>query len=451
MKTPLNKVERLERMRENIARFPHLKRLPGVPHRDRKGLISICGFGPSLLDTWNEIKVKSCVMSTSGAHDFLISKGIIPKYHVETDAREHKVEFVRNSHPDVIYLINSHCHPKMFEILRNRKVIMWHGFTDDDAQNQIATLEEIEPGARLICGGTNVGMRAIVVARDLGYKRFELHGMDCSYRGDQQWAGQHFTIPHSAVKIEVEGRVFDTSDLMMQSTDDFFNQMRMLQGCSFRIYGDGLLEARMQMFMRDRQKALTQGWWRPVNFVLNDAIPAVVGAGLISEEYRAMNSELHKSIPAFGTSGAKRTAEVIALHREVGGSVLDYGCGKSALADSLPFPIWEYDPAIPGKNKASRPADLVVCTDVLEHIEPECLHAVLADLQRLTLRTGYLVISTIAAIKTLPDGRNAHLIQRSAAWWRDVIAEYFVVDKWEVLNGEVRAVVNPKIAERKAA
>ena len=256
-------------MRDNCARFkvPRLRQYSGI----RKELISICGFGPSLVDTYKEIK--GAVMSTSGAHDFLISKGVTPKYHVETDAREHKVEFVKNSHPDVTYLINSHCHPKMFETLAHRKVIMWHGFTDDDAANQIKCLEEIEPGCRLICGGTNVGMRAIVVARDLGYTRFELHGMDCCYRGEQQWAGEHFTIPHTAVKIDVEGRVFDTSDLMMQSTDDFFNQLYMLKNCSFKIYGDGLLEARMQMFMRNRDKALKMGWWTPVGFTLRKVDP----------------------------------------------------------------------------------------------------------------------------------------------------------------------------------
>ena len=253
MKTPLNKQERILRMRENAALFD-------IP-RLRPAMVSVCGFGPSLEDTWRDIDKESCVMTTSGAHDFLISRGVIPKYHVEMDAREHKVEFLRNSHPDVTYLIASTCHPKMFEALSNRTVVMWHGFTDDDAENQIKTLEEIEPGARVIAGGTNVGMRALVVARDLGFLRYELHGMDCSYRGDQQWAGEHFTAPHKAVKIEVDGRIFDTSDLMIQSANDFFSQLKMFNGCTFKIHGDGLLEARMQMFIRDKQKAMSKEWW----------------------------------------------------------------------------------------------------------------------------------------------------------------------------------------------
>lgn len=255
-------------MRENISRF----RVPRMQQsvEDRPPL-AICGFGPSLADTWPEIS--GDVMTTSGAHDFLIERGVIPKFHVETDPREHKVNFVRKSHPDVIYLINSQCHPTMFETLLDagRAVWMWHGFTDDDVANQVALLKEIEDGARLLAGGTNIGMRAIVVARDLNYTRFELHGMDCCYRGEEQWPGEHYTPKHPAVTIEVEGRQFKTSELMMQSTDDFFNQLHMLPHCSFRIHGDGLLEARMQMFMRNREKALHFGWWKPIDFTLKSA------------------------------------------------------------------------------------------------------------------------------------------------------------------------------------
>lgn len=239
---------------------PRLKVSPG-----HDALISICGYGPSLKDTWQD--VSNVVMSTSGAHDFLISKGIVPQFHVECDPRKHKLEFLRHPHKSVTYLINSQCHPEMFEALKGYNVVMWHGFTDDDARAQLELIESIEPGTRLLGGGTNVGMRGIIVAREMGFQRFELHGFDCCYT-DTQWAGEHYTEPHQTVKIKVEEREFETSPMMLQSTDDFFNQMNLLSGCSFKIYGDGLLEARMQMFLRNQFKATRPGWWTPVNFVL---------------------------------------------------------------------------------------------------------------------------------------------------------------------------------------
>ena len=60
---------------------------------------------------------------------------------------------------------------------------------------------------------------------------------------------------------------------------------------------------------------------------------------------------------------------------------------------------------------------MVACIDVLEHVEPQCLESVLDDLKRLTKRVGLFTVHTEPAKKTLPDGRNAHLIQQPPSWW----------------------------------
>ena len=55
--------------------------------------------------------------------------------------------------------------------------------------------------------------------------------------------------------------------------------------------------------------------------------------------------------------------------------------------------------------------------DVLEHIEPECLDAVLDHMARLTQKAILLTVTTIPAAKNLADGRNAHLIVEPPEWW----------------------------------
>jgi hypothetical protein len=139
---------------------------------------------------------------------------------------------------------------------------------------------------------------------------------------------------------------------------------------------------------------------------------------LISEEYRKQNQVLH-GLGDYGTRGAKWAGQVALLCRSMNTkSVLDYGAGQQTLAGALPeLNVQSYDPALPEISEAPDPADLVVCTDVLEHIEPECLEEVLNDIQCLAIRAVFLVIATRAAKKTLPDGRNAHLIQQPALWW----------------------------------
>jgi hypothetical protein len=155
---------------------------------------------------------------------------------------------------------------------------------------------------------------------------------------------------------------------------------------------------------------------------------------LISAEYKEMNRRMHEEMPGYGQRGSAWASYVTkALEDEGHASVLDYGAGKGTLKQALPdAPIFEYDPAIPGKDATPDPADLVLCTDVLEHIEPQHINAVMRDLARVTKRKLMFNICTVPAQKTLPDGRNAHILLKGPLWWRAKLAEHFQVASWGV-------------------
>lgn len=139
---------------------------------------------------------------------------------------------------------------------------------------------------------------------------------------------------------------------------------------------------------------------------------------LITDDYRQQNAQMHAK-GNYGVMGAKYAPMVRELASGTQAqTILDYGAGQCRLAGALPdLNVHCYDPAIPELAASPEPADLVTCTDVLEHIEPDCLDAVLDDLRRCTLRVAYLVVATRPAAKFLPDGRNAHLIQQPLEWW----------------------------------
>lgn len=153
---------------------------------------------------------------------------------------------------------------------------------------------------------------------------------------------------------------------------------------------------------------------------------------LITDEYKKQNESLHESNPAYGTSGHRWAYVVDALAGSMGlipVDLLDYGAGKGTMAKNItkPYKVHQYDPCIPGMDEPPDPAVMVTCTDVLEHIEPDCLDAVLDDLQRVTKHIGFFTISTKPAKKKLPDGRNAHLIQEPLSWWMPKLTERFNV------------------------
>lgn len=172
-------------------------------------------------------------------------------------------------------------------------------------------------------------------------------------------------------------------------------------------------------------------------------------AHLISDAYLDQLRTLHTSARGIGHSGRKHASEILAVARAISvGSILDYGCGAGTLGEALrvqswPFRFSEYDPAVPGKDQMPQPADLVVCTDVLEHVEPERLNTVLGHIRSLSQQATFLVISTVPAHKELPDGRNAHLIVQPPNWWREQITAH----RWTVKSRFIRADADGEICE----
>lgn len=139
----------------------------------------------------------------------------------------------------------------------------------------------------------------------------------------------------------------------------------------------------------------------------------------ITDEYVELNSKLHEKFPSYGTSGKNWASAVDFLQRSFNlNDILDYGCGKQTLAAALPnLKIKGYDPALPEVSASPSKADLVVCGDVLEHIEPELLDEVIGDLYMLSKKMTLIILSTRKAKKILEDGRNAHLIVMPPVWW----------------------------------
>ena len=164
----------------------------------------------------------------------------------------------------------------------------------------------------------------------------------------------------------------------------------------------------------------------------------------ISPDYLEQNRRLHEA-GNYGISGGRWTHPVMQLCAQLQTrDVLDYGCGQRMLEKALGFDIHNYDPCIPGLDAPAQPADIVVCADVLEHIEPDCLDAVLDDLQRVTRQAGFFVIATRAADKFLPDGRNAHLIQQEPGWWMPQLEQRFRIGQVKPMTGEFAVIVRSK-------
>lgn len=397
--------------------------------------IAVVCFGPSLKDTWHMIKDYKYVLTCSGAHKYLIDRGIVPTWHVDVDPREHKAGMLGNPHQDVEYLLASVVHPSYIDKMRGFNVKLWHVLNDANLTDVPAHFPR---GEWVFGGGCSVGLRALVLTRFLGFRNIDIFGMDCSFPKGQQ--GEHADVHLNPCKeanimtTNYGGVVYNTTVAMVEYARDFFRQRKVLCDTNIVLHGEGLL-----------QHMVYNDWQDPNLQDVNESAIAVQVPHVISDDYVKLNQQLHENNPYYGASGQYRVKEVKELAQKLDTQdILDYGCGKGTLGKGLPFPIKEYDPAIPGKNKAPLPADLVVCTDVLEHIEPDYLHSVLGDIARCTKKMAYLVIHTGPAKKTLPDGRNTHLIQEGKAWWWKRLNDHFAIEEMIENGHEIIAWVIPK-------
>jgi len=398
-------------MRKVKGRVPHIKEKNREP-------IAIVGYGPSLKHTWEKLRDFNTIITTSGAHKFLIERGIIPTYHVDVDPRAHKVAMLGEIRQDVTYMPCSTVHPNYIDTLlaANAKVQLWHCFSTDQEAVRITPT-----GDASLTGGADAGMRAMTVARFMGYVNQHVFGMDgCSF-DEESHAADHTNRMQKFFDLEYpegSGKKYRTTPHLLDISKTVPHELHMLKLDNVQLYGDGLVKAIVENSDIPKAKQVDIAYVKPL---------------LISEAYRQQTAERHSQSSVFGSDGFRYqdTVRKLIVATE-SKSVLDYGCGKGVLAAKLDFPIWEYDPCVEGKEATPKAADLVLCTNVLEHVEDEFFAEVMGDLSRCTKKVGYF---------TMGVGTPEH--------WKEVLKQYFFIGKVSLEKGEVVAVVGPKITSIK--
>jgi len=130
-------------------------------------------------------------------------------------------------------------------------------------------------------------------------------------------------------------------------------------------------------------------------------------------------------------------------------SVFDYGCGKGIPYHENRFrevdsknkipnfdkplhkwwgidELFLYDPGVTEHNKLpTKKHDMVICTDVLEHIPEEDLDWVLLEICSLSNSTVFINVSSEPALKTFTTGKykgeNVHVSLFDHEWWVEKI------------------------------
>lgn len=243
----------LEHVRSALGR-----NLPLPQHcRPHGRTLSVAGGGPSLAETWSQLD--GVIVTANAGLGFLLEKGITPWACGLLDARPHIADLIE-PHPEVFYFVASTSHPSVFDKLKGCKVVLWH-------PSGLPGISEALPrDTPMIAGGTTMGIRWFNLGHYMGFRKFEMHGLDSSYRGARTHA-----YPDSrdgkAGTIEINGYVTD-NNFLTQCVDWF--QLSELFALETEkpvttFHGDGLL----QSMVRQRADLIANWPRRPETKPLN--------------------------------------------------------------------------------------------------------------------------------------------------------------------------------------
>lgn len=205
------------------------------------GAVSVVGSGPSLKKNWKRLRAfKGDIIACNAACQFLLEKGIVPKYMFCFDADPLMLEFI-TPHPDITYLMGSRCPPKAFDLLEGCKVVLWHAGGDRDIEWLLNKHQKMDEP--MVSGGSAAVTRAMLLAQALGHTEIHLWGCDSSFDQNDTHIRQS-TTKENCIVILCNKRVFHCAPWMAQQAEDFkilAPAQRDIHGIRLVVHGDGLI------------------------------------------------------------------------------------------------------------------------------------------------------------------------------------------------------------------
>jgi SAM-dependent methyltransferase len=425
-------------IKENSARkIPWLK---SEEAHDRQAVI--VGGGPSSIEWLHEIRYRQengqTIFALNNAARFLAENGITPDHQVIVDARESNKEFVGYAKH---HYLSSQCHPSLFDAATS--VTLWHQEYPEDMECFDSCLPQDAPAHTLIGGGTTVGLSAMVLAYALGYRKLHLYGYDSSYRDDRTHAYFQDDPQNVECFSTVAGKSFRTS-LAMAKQAELFPQLSdslIDLGCLITLRGDGLLPWTSQMSAiqpekMDEREKYTRMWEFP--------------------NYRHV---------APGEDVAEKFIQIAEINSE--DVVIDFGCGTGRGAKKVhdltgcEFILVDFTTNSLDKKVANDigwytrlihdlTKDLPVtsekgfCTDVMEHIPPDDVNAVLNNIMRASRRV-FFQISLVDDVCGALIGQPLHLCVQPIEWWAKKFSDLGYTVNWseDCGNSALFYVINP--------
>jgi len=380
---------------------------------EHKGEAIIVGGGPSLSKHLLDIQAIQSrggeIFALNGASAYLDRHGVFVDHQFMIDAKPENIALLDPYAANHIFA--SQVDPLIVDSVSNPTLVHlnWAGLED-----HIPADKKEAGGYALVGGGFGAGNSAICVAYVMGFRKIHCFGLDSSNAADASHAySQPMNDGMLYVDTAWQGKTYRSSLPMKAHAERFQIIARELQamGCDVQVHGDGLLPA----------------MWRTDAANLSE-----------SEKYRLM-----WEIDAYRTVSPGEV--MVPVFLEVvrpDGPIIDFGCGTGRAsvalmeAGHLVLGIDFADNCRDDKAAAMVPfieADLTAeipasapygyCTDVMEHIPPQDVGAVIHNIME-SAESVFFQISTVDDVCGALIGAPLHLSVYPHDKWESILNKY---------------------------
>lgn len=381
---------------------------------ERSEPLILVGGGPSVADHQHDIlKLKSeggKIIAINAASKFLTAKGIEVDWQLTCDAKDETATLIdpnANGH-----LFASQVSPLTMDRVSNP--IVYHLDTPG-CEDQFPPEKRRRGGYGLFNGSASSGVVALPVGYGLGFRKFHVFGYDsCNRQGATHAYLQPMNKVIPNMTVTWCGTDYEASITMKAQAERFqiMGQHLKQLGCTVEVYGDGLLPHMWRTPAADLdEKAKYKRMW---SF---DAYRVMSPAEQIVDFIDQHAPHRNCIVIDFGCGTGRAMVELTKRGFHVIGVDFADNCRDEA-AKELPFLEWDLSLPCPLR------APYGYCCDVMEHIPPEQIDAVLR-----TLRDSAETV--LFRIEYEPDrmgkliGAKLHLTVQPEAWWLAKLKQHF--------------------------
>lgn len=381
----------------------------------------ICGSGPSLSDTLDDIRDRvaagGVLIALNGAARFLSEAGLEPGYQIILDARPETASLVG---PARRHLFASQVDPACFR--KAPEAQLWH--------LQIEGIDDLLPSYdrpfTLIGAASSVGTTALVITYALGHRDIHCYGLDSSNKGvDSHAFRQAINDGEPMASVTFGGKDYHCSLTMKMQAERFPETARLLQreGCRIAVHGYGLLPDIWNAppeTLSEREKY--QRMWTMPEY--REFAPGERFVGVFEDIVKPPSGS---SVIDFGCGTGRMSVALANKGYDV--TLVDFASNaRDQSAAALPFFEFDLTEEMPLR------ADYGVCTDVLEHIPPASTHRALRAILESTPRL-FISVDTKLDLMGGQIGQDLHLTLMHHDEWRSLLSRYGDV-AWEQKRGD---------------